>query len=289
MITSAARFFLLITFSLTSLFSFADTFNSDGVEIFYTVEGEGEPIMLIHGFTATALSNFGAVGITSGLSSKYKVIAIDARGHGASGKPHDPTAYGEQMVKDVINLLDHLGIERSNIVGYSMGGLITQKLLIQYPERVIRAVAGGSGWAGSDGGSLGDSMEVLADSLESGNGIGPLMVALTPVGQPAPTPELLDMLNEMLLATNDPLALAAVVRGFGELSNITATELHANTIPLLYVVGELDPLKSDVERALTVVSNARSIILPGADHMTAIANPLLLESIQSFLEEDTED
>lgn len=283
---STTQFLFLLSFSLTTFFSNADTFDSDGVEIFYTVQGDGEPVVLIHGFTASAMSNFGVVGITSGLSSKYKVIAIDNRGHGASGKPHDPSAYGEQMVNDVINLMDHLDIEKSSLVGYSMGGMITQKLITLYPERVVSAVVGGSGWVGDEGTPLGENLSLLVDSLEAGNGIGPLIIALTPSGQPAPTPELIAMTNQALMATNDPLALAAAVRGFGELSNVSSLELRSNTIPLVYVVGELDPLKADVERAMGVASNARSIVLPASDHMSAVAHPMLLESIQSFLAEN---
>jgi pimeloyl-ACP methyl ester carboxylesterase len=137
--------FLLFTFIVTAHYSLADTFYSVGVEIFFTAEGEGEAILLIHGFTASAISNFGAVGITRGLSSTHKVITLDNRGHGAGGKPHDSAAYGLQMVEDAINLLDHLNIERSHIVGYSMDGLITQKLLTLYPERVISAASEGVG------------------------------------------------------------------------------------------------------------------------------------------------
>jgi pimeloyl-ACP methyl ester carboxylesterase len=80
------------------------------------------------------------------------------------------------------------------------------------------------------------------------------------------------------------LALAAV-RGFNELSNVIAAQLHHNTIPLLYVVGELDPLKADVERASGVVSSPQSVIIPGVDHLTAIAHPMLLEAIQTFIAE----
>jgi pimeloyl-ACP methyl ester carboxylesterase len=130
---------------------------------------------------------------------------------------------------------------------------------------------------------------LLADSLESGNGFGPLIVLLTPTGQPAYTQEAIDMGSQKIFGTNDPLAIAAVARGIGELSNVTAAEFHSNSIPLLYIVGELDPLKADVERALGVVSHARSIIIPGADHLTAVVHPMLLESIQAFFAESAAD
>lgn len=94
--------YLIITIYLCVPMTFADTFNSDSVKIFYTVEGEGEgegePIVLIHGFASTAQRNFGAPGIAGALASSFKVISIDNRGHGSSGKPHDQSADGTQMV-----------------------------------------------------------------------------------------------------------------------------------------------------------------------------------------------
>ena len=260
----------------------ADTFNSDGVEIFYTVRGQGESVVLVHGFTASGASNFVQPGVADGLASKYQVITIDNRGHGASGKPHDPAQYGEQMVEDVINLMDHLNIEKARIVGYSMGGLITQKLITLYPERVVQAVSGGFGWGSDQEGGALDNISTLADSLESGNGIGPLIVALTPPGQPQPTPEMLAQVNMMLMATNDPLALAAAVRSFGALADVSRETLGANKIPLMYIVGENDPLKADVDRSRGVAGNAQYVVVPGSDHMTTFAQPLFLESIQKF-------
>jgi pimeloyl-ACP methyl ester carboxylesterase len=289
MTKTTARDLLILIVFLVPVFTFADTFTSDGVDIYYTVEGEGEPVVLIHGFSASAQANFGTPGITSALASSFKVISIDNRGHGASGKPHDKSAYGIQMVEDVINLLDYLDIERSNVVGYSMGGLITQKLVTMYPERVIKAVSGGAGWAGEDSIPLGGAMDELADSLESGRGFGPLFIALAPVGQPAPSAEQIEAQNQFFLSTNDPLALAAAVRGFGQLNNIRGAELQANKVPILYVVGDLDPLKVDVGRAIGAISNAKAVTIPSSDHMTAIVHPLLLESIQSFLAESTQD
>lgn len=274
---------LLLTLSVAALASTrvsAETFESDGVEIYYTVQGSGEPVVLIHGFTGSATTNFGNYGVIDALAETYQVIAIDNRGHGASEKPHDPAAYGDQMLADVINLLDHLEIERANFVGYSMGGMITQTLAMRHPERVIKAAIGG---AGGVGGSDVAWLEPLIASLESGNGIGPLLVALTPPGQPMPTPEQIAATDEQLLATNDPLALAAVARGFPELNDVTEAELRANKTPLLYLVGDLDPLRAGVDGIKTIVGNADFKTVPGADHMTAFVSPMFLQSISDFL------
>ena len=272
---------LLVGASLPQVY--ADTFDSDGVEIFYTIEGQGEPVILVHGFAATGASNWRQPGIIAGLATQYQVITLDNRGHGASGKPHDVVQYGEQMVKDVINLMDHLDIERARIAGYSMGGMITQKLITMYPERVVKAVSGGFGWGGNqEGGGL-ELMNVLAESLESGNGIGPLLIALTPAGQPQPTPEALAQINAMFMSTNDHLALAATVRSFTTL-NVSQEELNANKVPLMYMVGDIDPLKADVDRARGVAGNAEFVVVPG-NHMTAFTQPVFLENLQRFFAE----
>lgn len=266
--------------ALFSLHASADTFDSDGTKIYYTVQGSGEPVVLIHGFLSTAAGNFGEFGIIDSLAESFEVVAIDNRGHGASSKPHEPDAYGDQMLVDVVNLLDHLGIDKANVVGYSMGGFIAQKLVMRYPERVIKAVIGGAG--GTEAGSVLE-IDTLAQSLESGDGIGPLVVALAPPGQPKPTPEEIAAVNEQFVAPNDVLAAAAAVRGFPELFDVTETELRANDIPLLYLVGDLDPLKAGVDGIRTIVSDAQFETIPNADHMTAFASPEFIRSISDFL------
>src|SRR6185503_733917 len=80
----------------------------------------------------------------------YRVVAMDCRGHGQSGKPHDPGQYGLEMVRDVVRLLDHMQITRAHIVGYSMGGSIATQLLVKHPDRLRTVTLLGAGWAGED-------------------------------------------------------------------------------------------------------------------------------------------
>src|SRR5689334_3905667 len=75
-------------------------FDSKGVKIHYTVEGQGEPVVLIHGFAANIQFQWGLPGIRSALAKQYRVIALDCRGHGQSGKPHAPSMYGMEIVED---------------------------------------------------------------------------------------------------------------------------------------------------------------------------------------------
>jgi len=104
-------------------------FDSAGVRIHYTDEGWGTPVLLVHGFGMVANVEWRMPGLIGALSKEYRVIALDARGHGRSGKPYNPNQYGIQMVEDLVRLMDHLKIEKAHVVGYSMGGFITSKWL----------------------------------------------------------------------------------------------------------------------------------------------------------------
>jgi pimeloyl-ACP methyl ester carboxylesterase len=253
-------------------------FDSNGVQIRYTVQGAGEPIILVHGFTGNGDSNWRGNGVIGRLEEDFKVIALDARGHGKSGKPHDPAAYGLEMVNDVVRLMDHLEIEKTHLVGYSMGGFITLAVASLHPGRLLSAVIGGAGW-NEPGAETG--LETLADSLEAGKGIGPLLVALTPAGQPPPTEEQLAMINQMILASNDPLALAAVIRGMDGLDT-SREEIASIEVPMIAIVGEIDPLREAAERLSELLPAVEVTVLEGRDHMTAIADPLLVESMRDF-------
>src|SRR5262245_6170015 len=121
-------------------------FDAKGVKLHYIVEGEGEPVVLLHGLTSSARINWQMPGIVSMLSKKYQVIALDLPGHGESDKPANEEAYGLNLVEDVVRLLDHLKIEKAHIVGYSMGGMIAVKFMVGHPERVLSGVVGGMGW-----------------------------------------------------------------------------------------------------------------------------------------------
>src|ERR1035441_3043366 len=125
-------------------------FDSKGVPIQYTLEGKGEPVVLIHGLYASARINWRTPGTIKVLARDYQVIALDARGHGGSGKPKEEGAYGIEMMEDVVRLLDHLKIQKAHVVGYSMGGMITMRLLTRQPDRVRSAILGGMGWLSQD-------------------------------------------------------------------------------------------------------------------------------------------
>jgi pimeloyl-ACP methyl ester carboxylesterase len=284
LVRATAAAFLLALHTLSAVAQVQDLhFDSDGVQIRYTVQGAGEPVVLVHGFTASVETNWGGPGIIDALvSDGYQVIAMDTRGHGKSGKPHDPAAYGLNMVEDVIRLMDHVGILKAHLAGYSMGGIIALQAVTAYPDRFYSVVLGGAGWTPPGTDVLGGVLDDLATSLEQGKGIGPLVVALTPAGQDPPSAEQIARRNQMFMATNDPLALAAAARGFASFRQVTEAELRANRVPLLAVVGEVDAMKASVDAMRGVASHLEVRVIPGMDHLSAVAHPDLATAIRDF-------
>jgi pimeloyl-ACP methyl ester carboxylesterase len=255
-------------------------FDSGGVKIHYIDEGQGEAVLLIHGFAANTDLQWVGPRIVDTLSKNYRVIALDNRGHGLSAKPHDPKQYGTQMVEDAIRLLDHLKIEKAHVVGYSMGAMITNKLITMYPERVLTATLGGA--AGILEGADTQRFQPLIDSLEKEKSIAPLMVALTPPGKPKPTEQQIKVINQLLMANNDAMALAAVVRSWPDLV-IPEAKLKANKVPTLAIIGAIDPLKTRVDELKGRMPNLQMIVIDNADHMSAFRSPEFIGSVQKFL------
>jgi pimeloyl-ACP methyl ester carboxylesterase len=257
-------------------------FDSNGVKIRYTDEGSGEPVLLIHGFTADIEKQWTDPGIRKALATKYRVIALDNRGHGKSDKPHDPKKYGMEMVEDAVRLLDHLKIDKAHVVGYSMGAMLTAKLMVTHPERLRSATLGGAGALRPDNPESLALFNKLAESLEQGKGFAPLVKALTPAGQPAPNEEQMKAIDTYLTAKNDVKALAAVLRGFKDLT-VKDEQLKTNKVPALALVGSLDPLKAGVDAMKGTTANLRVVVIDGADHITAFSRPEFVKELQGFL------
>lgn len=263
------------------------SFLSNGVKIVYTIEGEGEPVILIHGFAANGLVNWRLPGICTELAKSYRVITPDNRGHGKSGKPHETSSYGIEMVEDVVRLMDHLKISKAHVVGYSMGGLIVHKLMVTHPDRLRSATIGGMGWLRDGDPGLPLFVDELANSCAEGKGIAPLISRLTPIGRPQPTAEELRALNLLIMAMNDGKALAAVARGFGGFT-VTEQELLANHVPCQVVIGGLDPLKSRVEMMKEKRPDLKVVEIEGTDHMTTFSNPAFTRCLKEFLNRNGE-
>jgi pimeloyl-ACP methyl ester carboxylesterase len=103
-------------------FKTGEFFEANGVRLHYVVVGHGTPVILVHGLAFNHAAEWKLPRIFQRLSQQYRVIALDNRGHGKSDKPYDPAQYGLELVDDVVRLMDHLGIARAHVVGYSLGG-----------------------------------------------------------------------------------------------------------------------------------------------------------------------
>jgi pimeloyl-ACP methyl ester carboxylesterase len=261
-------------------------FDSSGVKIRYLTAGGGEAVVLLHGFAARAEMWDGAkTKLFSDLAKHYRVIAIDCRGHGKSGKPHDPKLYGKEMWGDVVRLLDHLKIEKAHVIGYSMGAEIAGHLLVEHPDRLLSVtLAGGVPSFEPTKESL-HVKELAATSLEEDKGIGAALIAGTPAGSPKPTPEMANAISRAIIGNQDQKALAASVRGAKDL-HVTEAQLKANRVPCLVVYGSKDgqaAVRARYDRVAKLLG-AQVQVIDGGDHGSTYGMPAFLEAVRVFLE-----
>ncbi len=146
---------------------------NEDVEIFYETVGEGYPVVLQHGLTGSHEGWYGRareVNYVEALQDKYKVVLVDARGHGKSGKPHAPEKYAmNYMVGDIVAVLDELNIEKAVLWGYSMGGRIGLAAAKYAPERFTAYVIGGNGLSEKDSPGEMEELKGYIKLLEGGN------------------------------------------------------------------------------------------------------------------------
>jgi pimeloyl-ACP methyl ester carboxylesterase len=270
-----------IVFSIAASQAEDSYIESDGVKIHFTVEGKGQEVVLLHGFMANAELNWRLPGITPALAESYRVIAIDVRGHGQSGKPHERESYGVDVVKDVVRVLDHLSIAKAHVVGYSMGGFITMKLAAEHPARVISTTLGGSGGIRDDYDHTWD--DKLAEKLEAGESLEDAMKSVLP-----PDVEMkedhLAILRAILYNNQDTKALAANLRGWRDLS-VSYQKLAANKIPTLFIYGneEAAELQTYITSLEGRMSNAQFQPIDGTNHFTTVSSPRFREAILKFI------
>lgn len=246
------------------------TFDSAGVTIAYLDQGTGEAVVLLHGFGTSAdemWANMPLVRTQFIPALKgYRVLAPDHRGHGRSGKPHDPTRYGAEMAEDVVRLLDHAKVRKAHVVGYSMGAFVAGKLLAAHPDRLLSVTFGGGGPLLPTAGGTGP-LDATVEALEQGKGIAPLIAALTPDGEAKPTPEQAAVFSALFLRGKDPKALAAALRGFPGLV-VTEAELKASTVPVQFVYGsrEVKFLTDGVAAARRAMPKAGVVVVDKGGH-----------------------
>ena len=245
--------FLTTTFAANEM-----TFDSAGVSLRYLIDGEGETVVLLHGFSGSAEGLYIQPGTFNALvEAGYRAVALDQRGHGKSQKPHDPDQYGLTMVEDIRRLLNHLDIERTHLVGYSMGAKVTNTFRDRYPDRLITVALGGYGWPWqSPKMTLEQSKARLKDAT--------------------------------VLPGNDLQALAAVRVGMFDLVP-SMQSLQSNQIPAFAIIGDRDqavPLK-DQDKLERTMTNLRMLVVPGthAGPDGAPYKPRFAEELIQFLDE----
>ncbi|AKT37847.1 alpha/beta fold hydrolase [Chondromyces crocatus] len=237
---------------------------SDGVTLHYVeYPGPGSPVMLLHGFLGSAQGNWIAPGISAAIAARHRVVLLDQRGHGESDKPEDASAYGERMLTDVIELLDHLDIPRAHLGGYSMGGAMTLGLMRLSPERFITATVGAMGLEETE-----ESFRTAAEAMD-------------PQGTDPDEEKILEMAGAG--EPPDPLVVEAIVKGHGTWWP-PAVELRAIAFPVLSIIGEFDEPYSTTSRLRRELPNLKTVIVPGRTHLTTIIDPMLRDGIASFVD-----
>jgi len=245
---------------------------SDGVKIHYMIKGKGTPVILIHGYTGSAEGNWFSNGIADALARNHMVVALDCRNHGRSDKPEPG---GPGRAQDVIELMDHLKIQKAHFHGYSMGGGIVGRLLALIPDRFITAAFGGSGIAEVD-------PEWRAKLPPDKQGRDPqedeasrrlrirramdMGMSREDAEKQAATPA-----PPRTPATATGATPAAAPPGAPQL------DLTKLSIPMLAINGEFDRPIAKTHRMWRELNNFTNIVLPGKSHLTAIMSGYIPE------------
>jgi pimeloyl-ACP methyl ester carboxylesterase len=244
------------------------SFHHGEVEIAYLDEGMGEPIVLVHGFASTKEVNWVNPGWVRTLAGAgRRAIALDNRGHGASSKLYDPAAYhSATMAEDVRALLDHLKIERADVMGYSMGARIAAFLAVNHPKRVRSVALGGLGYKLVEGVGL---LENIADALEARS--------LSDISDP--TGRAFRSFAEQ--TKSDLKALAACIRGSRQ--TLPCGQLAGIRVPVLVAVGTNDDVAGSAQELAALIPGARAFDIPNRDHMLAVGDKVFKTGVLDFL------
>jgi pimeloyl-ACP methyl ester carboxylesterase len=246
------------------------SFHHDNLEIAYLDEGEGEPIVLVHGFASNKEINWVFPGWTTALKNAgRRVIALDNRGHGQSSKPHDPAAYTmTHMAGDTLALLDHLKVDRADYLGYSMGGRIGTYLAFRHPDRIRSASLGGIGASIITG--QGRRLQIIeALKAESANEISD------------PVAKQFRVFAEQ--TKSDLKALIACMDGLHV--EFKKEELASIRVPMLIVRGgDDDDIAGPAAEIASIIPECEYIELPRRNHMTAVGDRAFKEGVIGFLD-----
>lgn len=261
--------------------------NNNGVKIYYEVEGQGPPLMLVHGMGGS-MDVWRRNGYTQELSKDYRLILIDVRGFGKSDKPYDSSAYEFQTrVGDLVAILDELGIDKTGYFGYSMGGKIGYRIPIYAPQRFSYLILGGMGYPVTGKEDWEDSgvIQTITD-LENALREAPenpmeFVVAAREKRTGAPIPPA----QRAALLANDARAYLIYARKSRNIISPKAEEvLPRIKIPCLLFAGEIDRWFPSAKESAARISGARFVSLPGLDHGQVLERiDLVLPHVKEFL------
>ena len=251
-----------------------DFFSSDGVRIAYIdmppESGAGDPILLIHGFASNHAVNWvNTLWVKTLTRAGYRVIALDNRGHGQSEKLYESEAYHSAvMAGDALRLLDHLGIERADVMGYSMGARITAHVALEAPARVRSALLGGLG-------------------IHLVQGVG-LPLGIADAMEVASLADLTDPQQRMFRAfaeqtRSDLKALAGCIRGSRQ--TLSVEDVRRIALPVLVSVGTADTVGGSGPELAALLPNGRALDIPGRDHNLAVGDKIHKQGVLEFLAE----
>lgn len=244
------------------------SFTHEGLSLAYEVFGEGLPVLCIHGFASSGKVNWVDTGWVETLTEAgYQAITLDNRGHGQSDRPHDPELYYPgQMAEDAVALLDHLGIERAAVLGYSMGARIAAFMAYSHPDRVACALFGGMGLN-------------LINGLTDGNDIIAGLRA----------PELADLTHPTARqfrifadhTGSDREALAACMETSRQ--PMARADVRRIEVPVLVAVGEADTMAGPPEPLAELLPHGEAVLIPKRDHMRATGDKVFKSAALEFL------
>ncbi|HWY63884.1 MAG TPA: alpha/beta hydrolase [Rhizomicrobium sp.] len=243
----------------------------DGVELAFERHGEGPAIVLVHGFGSSRMQNWKSTGWYGGLAAAgFSLVAMDCRGHGDSGKPHDEKAYGhDRMAQDVVAVMQAAGLAQALILGYSMGGFIGLRLLAAHPERVVKLAIAGVGET------------YLQDRITSPQARALLADALLTQDKDSITDPRARMFRAFAdQPGKDRLALAACMRAMS--SHLPRETLSKLERPVLVVNGSEDETAGRPEPLAEAIAGARAVTIPGRDHMTAVGDKHTRQAVIDF-------
>jgi pimeloyl-ACP methyl ester carboxylesterase len=245
--------------------------DNQGVGIHYQVEGTGPPLVLLHGF-GLSLHDWDEAGYVAALAGDYRLILVDARGHGASDKPHEPAAYrAATRAADVVAVLDDLGIERAHVFGYSMGAVTGFALAAHALDRCRSLILGGAAPVDYEP----PQTDPVRDLLRQG--ASAWADAVAPGFGPRATPAL-----RQRLIRNDPEALLAL-RAAAADRGVVSTLLRA-PVPCLLFAGEAAPEHAGAARTAPQMAQATFVSLPGVTHSEGFyRTDLVLPHVTQFL------